>query len=125
MDEAFWQLCELFLNVIWKLLIDLKYLLFREEIKITGSNLALRNLNLFPELNWPIGPTFQDERFKKPFRPISLQLSANFFDIFSPTFGYPREDCFKNMYILRGRNARECHSELVGKNALPYRTVAM
>ena len=26
--------------------------------------------------------------------------------------------------VLRGRNARECHSELVGNNALPYRTVA-
>ena len=30
--------------------------------------------------------------------------------------------------VLRGRNARECHSELVeavGNNALPYRTVAI
>ncbi|GFX48552.1 HTH_48 domain-containing protein [Trichonephila clavipes] len=30
-------------------------------------------------------------------------------------------------YVLRGKNAMECHSELVealGNNALPYRTVA-
>ncbi|PRD36589.1 UNVERIFIED_CONTAM: hypothetical protein NCL1_08210 [Trichonephila clavipes] len=35
--------------------------------------------------------------------------------------------CIK-IAILRGRNAMECHSELLealGKNALPYRTVAL
>ena len=39
-----------------------------------------------------------------------------------------QEQCsYVKIVVLRGRNAKECHSELteaLGKHALPYRTVA-